>query len=76
MRGYFNYYGVPDNRRILGVFRRQTIRAWLQSLRRRSQSQRHRLPWDRFRAIVDRWVPRPKTVHPYPGQRFYALHPK
>ncbi len=76
VRGYFNYYGVPDNRRILGVFRRQTVRAWLRSLRRRSQGKRHRLSWERFRPIVASWIPQPKTIHPYPGQRFDALHPK
>jgi hypothetical protein len=26
--------------------------------------------------LVDRWIPRPKILHPYPNERFYAKHPK
>ena len=30
----------------------------------------------RFGTIVDRWIPHPKILHPYPNDRFYAKHPK
>jgi len=35
--GFFNYHAVPDNIRALGAFRFYVIRAWLRTLRRRSQ---------------------------------------
>jgi RNA-directed DNA polymerase len=74
LQGYFQYHAVPGNWAALETFRTQAARAWLSALRRRSQ--RHRLTWDRFRARVDRWLPRPKILHPHPNERFYAKHPK
>ena len=58
----------------LEAFRTQVARLWLHALRRRSQ--RHRLTWDNFGPVVNRWLPRPKILHPYPNQRFYAKHPR
>jgi hypothetical protein len=74
VQGYYNYHAIPGNTATLEAFRTQTARHWLHALRRRSQ--RHRLTWERFGSIVTRWLPRPKIVHPYPNQRFYAKHPK
>ncbi len=74
VRGYFNYHGVPDNICSLDSFRTQTVRHWLRALRRRSQ--RHRLPWERFGQLADRWIPKAQILHPYPNQRFYAKHPR
>jgi RNA-directed DNA polymerase len=74
VQGYFNYFAIPGNLSSLATFLRETERHWLRSLRRRSQ--RHRLSWRRFRGIVGRWLPRPKILHPYPNDRFYATHPK
>jgi RNA-directed DNA polymerase len=74
LRGYFNYHAVPGNSAALEAFRTQTARSWLAALRRRSQ--RHRLPWERFTQRVTRWLPRPKILHPYPSERFYAKHPR
>ena len=75
VRGYFNYHGVPGN---IGQHwnrsARQTVRNWLQALRRRSQ--RHRMTWERFDRLVDRWIPKVQVLHPYPNDRFYAKHPK
>ena len=56
---------VPDGRR---------SRSWLHALRRRSQ--RHRMPWERFGRLVDRWIPKVQVLHPYPNDRFYAKHPR
>jgi RNA-directed DNA polymerase len=67
VQGYFNYHAVPDNLRRLEGFRDQVCRAWLQSLRRRSQ--RHRMTWVRFKRLIDRYVPRCRQQHPYPPQR-------
>ena len=74
VQGYFNYHGVPGNMAALEAFRTETVRGWLRALRRRSQ--RRRLKWARFRQHVDRWLPHPKILHPYPNERFFAKHPK
>jgi hypothetical protein len=74
VRGYFNYHAIPGNRPALETFRRETVRSWLQALRRRSQ--RSRLSWDRFGPLTDRCIPRPQILHPHPNDRFYAKHPK
>jgi len=74
VQGYFNYHAVPGNFRALQTFRRELARAWLAALRRRSQ--RHRLPWARFRSILDRYLPLPRILHPEPGVRFDARYPR
>ena len=74
VQGYFNYHAVPGNFAALRMFRREVARAWLEALRRRSQ--RHRLPWERFAQIVDRFLPLPRILHPEPGARFAATHPR
>ena len=74
VQGYFNYHAVPGNFVALQTFRREVVRAWLEALRRRSQ--RHRLPWGRFRPLVDRFLPLPRILHPEPGVRFDATHPR
>ena len=48
----------------------EVIRHWLRSLRRRSQ--RTRLTWERMGRLADRWLPRPRILHPWPEQRFDA----
>lgn len=68
VRGYFQYHGVPGNRRAMETVRREVNRMWLRALRRRSQ--RHALPWSRFTRWVRRWIPSSRIVHPYPNQRF------
>ena len=30
----------------------------------------------RFRSIVDRYLPLPRILHPEPGVRFDAIHPR
>jgi len=70
VRGYMNYHAVPGNIRMMEAFRRECVRQWLFALRRRSQ--RHRMPWKRFGPLAAIWVPKPKILHPYPGQRFDA----
>src|SRR5688572_1748138 len=74
VQGYFNYHAVPGNFAALQTFRREVARSWLEALRRRSQ--RHRLPWERFRSILDRYLPLPRILHPEPGVRFDAMHPR
>lgn len=74
VQGYFNYHAVPGNFAALQTFRREVVRAWLATLRRRSQ--RHRLPWERFRSVIDRHLPLPRILHPEPGVRFDAKYPR
>lgn len=69
VQGYFNYYGVPGNRKALDAFRTLVNRAWITALRRRSHKARS-LTWVRLQRWVKRWIPSPKIVHPYPNQRF------
>jgi RNA-directed DNA polymerase len=74
VRGYFNYHAVSGNFRALRTFRREVGRLWLEALRRRSQ--RARLVWERFQRLIDRFLPRPQILHPYPEVRFDAKHPR
>jgi len=73
VQGYFNYHAVPGNLPSLGTFRERLIRLWRTQLRQRSQ--RYRLTWDRLRQLADRWLPKPRVLHPWPTQRFPATHP-
>ena len=68
VQGYFNYHAVPGNSRRLSAFRRDVARAWLHALRRRGQH--GRMPWDRFRRHVARYLPLVRVLHPYPRERF------
>ena len=70
----YNYHAIPGNMPALEAFRREVLRHWLRALRRRSQ--RHDLPWERFGPLTDRFIPKPKILHPHPNDRFYAKHPK
>jgi RNA-directed DNA polymerase len=72
--GHMNYYAVPGNRAAVSAFRTQVTRHWFKSLRRRSQ--KTRINWERMHRIAIRWLPPPRTTHPYPNVRFAATHPK
>jgi group II intron reverse transcriptase/maturase len=74
VQGHINYYGVPFNSRSIVQFVDEVHRLWLKSLRRRSQ--RHKMDWNRFSRLIKYWIPKPKIVHLYPEQRFYAKYPK
>jgi hypothetical protein len=74
VEGYYRYYAVPGNSVALGTFRYRLCRLWRQVLRRRSQ--RSILGWDGLRRTFDRWIPRPRILHPYPNVRFDAIHPR
>ncbi len=70
VQGYFNYHAVPGNLDRLSVFRYRVTRLWRWALRRRGQM--HRPNWARIRRLVERWLPRPRVLHPYPSVRFAA----
>ena len=58
----------------LGTFRLRLARLWHTQLVQRSQ--RRRLTWERMNRLVDRWLPRPRVLHPWPTTRFAASHPR
>jgi RNA-directed DNA polymerase len=74
VQGHINYFGVPFNSRAVGSFVDEVKKAWLKSLRRRSQ--RSKMNWQRFNQLIQYWIPKPRVVHPYPEQRFYAIYPR
>jgi group II intron reverse transcriptase/maturase len=74
VHGYFNYHAVPGNLDSLGTFRERLKRLWRRQLLQRSQ--RHRRRPSRLARLADRWLPRPRVLHPWPTQRFAASHPR
>ncbi len=74
VRGYFQYHGVPGNRRVLAGFRWALARHWRRSLRRRGQ--KRRISWGRFYRLLDAHLPQPRCCHPFPSVRFAVTHPR
>jgi group II intron reverse transcriptase/maturase len=72
--GYYRYHAVPGNTATLGRFRDRLCTLWRAMLGRRSQ--RSRPSWNRIRPTFERWIPRPRVLHPYPDVRFDATHPR
>lgn len=69
VEGYFRYHAFRATWLYSGV-RERICRYWRHSLRRRSQPRKP--DWEQLRPIFDRWLPRPRTLHPYPDVRFDA----
>lgn len=65
--GHIRYYGVPMNSPALLIFRFQVGWLWHRALSRRSQN--GRVPWDRMRRLIARWLPPARVSHPYPLRR-------
>ena len=74
VRGHMAYYAVPGNIQAVAAFRDQVTRHWHKTLRRRSQ--KTRINWERMHRIATRWLPRARTMHPFPEVRFAATHPR
>jgi hypothetical protein len=70
VQGYFNYHRCPENTDSLSAFRYRVIRLWRTMLIHRGQ--KHHLTWARMRKLADRWIPRPRVLHPCPRDRFDA----
>jgi hypothetical protein len=71
LRGYYQYYSVPTNGRVLDAFRTEVARLWCRTLRRRSQ--KHRLTWERMNRLIIRWLPKVRVLHPWPTDRFDVM---
>jgi len=69
--GHIRYYGVPTNAPALHRFRFQVGWLWHRALSRRSQN--GRVPWDRMRRLIARWLPAPRVCHPYPLRRLGVI---
>ena len=72
--GYYAYHAVPTNGRVLQAFRHHVEVLWYRTLKRRSQ--RDKITWERIRKLADKWLPKPKTLHPWPSDRFAVKHPR
>jgi len=70
VQGHLNYFAVPGNSRRIASFVYYVRRLWIRSLRRRSQ--RSRMPFSRYAPIADRFLPKPRILHPFPVARFMA----
>ena len=74
VRGVTNYYAVPGNTESVRAFYTQVGRLWHWVIGRRSQKARLRWTWKRFYRLQERWIPRPRIIHPYPSFRFDAKY--
>jgi hypothetical protein len=74
LNGFYQYHAVPGNWASLSRFRDRISWYWQHALKRRSQ--KHRLTATRMTRLCNRWLPRPRLVHPYPEVRFRASHPR
>ena len=73
-QGFYQYHAVPGNLRTMSIFRYRLKRLWQSTLRHRSQ--RSKVGWAHIGPLFDRWLPPPRVLHPYPGKRFDATHPR
>jgi RNA-directed DNA polymerase len=62
VHGHTRYYGVPMNHSALWLFRFQI--GWLRHRALSQRSQNGRVPWDRMRRLINRWLPLPTVCHP------------
>jgi RNA-directed DNA polymerase len=74
IRGVTAYIAVPGNMNAARAFYTQVSRHWMRVIRRRSQKARSRWTWERFYRLQNRYLTRPRVVHPYPSVRFHAKH--
>jgi hypothetical protein len=72
VRGWRQYYGVPGSFDRLEQFDDAVRRLWLLQIRRRSQRGRKRWTWARLSRVYDRYIAKPKILHPYPNVRHHA----
>jgi len=72
VRGYFQYHAIPGNWARMEEFRKNVLRLWHRSLRRRSD--KSRWTWTRFRKFLVDQIPEVRILHPFPDRRFDARH--
>jgi RNA-directed DNA polymerase len=72
LTGHYAYFAVPTNIGAVRAIRHHVKVRWYLSLRRRSQ--RRRLTWRRMNVIVEKHLPQPRVLHPWPEQRFLVKY--
>jgi RNA-directed DNA polymerase len=72
--GFFAYHAVPTIGRALQAFREHVKTLWYRTLKRRGQ--RDKTTWDRMKKLAEEWLPKPRTLHPWPSERFAVKHPR
>jgi RNA-directed DNA polymerase len=72
LRGHYAYFAVPTNLQAVRAVRHLVKIRWYLSLLRRSQ--RRRLTWRRMNVIIEKYLPMPRVLHPWPEQRFLVKH--
>src|SRR5437879_6319305 len=66
--GFFGYHAVPTNFPALAAFRLHVARLWRRTLLRRSQ--KDGTTWKRIEELDDDFLPKPRILHPWQGERF------
>jgi RNA-directed DNA polymerase len=74
IRGFYAYHAVPTNYSALVLFRVRVAQLWKRALMRRGQ--RATVPWERMIRLRDRYLPKPRILHPWPERRFDVMHPR
>ncbi|WP_228486482.1 group II intron reverse transcriptase/maturase [Paludibaculum fermentans] len=74
LNGFYQYHAVPGNWASLDRFRERIGRYWWRVLKRRSQ--KARVSAARATRLFERWLPRPRLLHPHPAVRFDARYPR
>jgi len=72
VRGWQQYYSVPDNYDRLEQFDKAITKLWRRQLQRRSQRGKARWPWNRMNRLVRKYLPRPRIIQPRPYIRHHA----
>ena len=70
IQGWYRYYAVPNTSRYLIKFQRRIGWLWFKALKRRSQ--RTRMNWRRMYKLINKWLPQPRIMHPYPQARLHV----
>ena len=72
VRGWQQYYSVPDNYDRLEQFDKAITKLWRRQLQRRSQRGKSRWSWQRMNRLVQKYLPRPRIIQPRPSIRHHA----
>jgi RNA-directed DNA polymerase len=72
--GFNACHAVPTNSVALRDCRFNITNHWRRALNRRDQ--KGKVTWTRMTVLQNRWLPKPRITHPWPGQRFAVKHPR
>ena len=72
VRGWRQYYAVPDNYDRLKQFDKAITKLWRRQLQRRSQRGKSRWTWTRMHRLVRKYLPDPRIMPPRPNIRHHA----